>query len=164
MLSLSIHHNIHLTKQQRYDLHESKDVITVGVSVPIWYNETMSSEPGKEVFCNYYLKNPKKEIPIHIMDDGYEIAIPYREGTDLGISDEEWRHLNMNDPDKLKELYKNQLIEVSSKNLLDIKDGGNGGTMNYREHNKIKKNDQYLNIMHYVCIEPVEILFSSLTF
>jgi hypothetical protein len=163
MLSLTIHHNIHLTKEQRYALHEGKEVSLIGLSVPVWYANKMTSEPAKEIFCRYYLKNPKKDIPIQILEDGYEISIPYREGTKLEISDEEWRFLNQHDPDKLEAMYKKQIQEVSSRNLLDVKDGGNGGTMSYREHNKIKKGEGFLSIMHFVSIDTMEKLLESIS-
>lgn len=155
MLSLTIHHNIHLTKQQRYALHEGQDIVVVGVSIPVWIADKMTSEPAKEVFCNYYLKNPKEEIPIRILDDGYEITIPYREGKDLNLSNEEWRELNMNDPEKLQEMYENLESEVSSKNLLDIEDGGSE-FLNYRELNKVPSEDKFLNIMHHIVISKME--------
>ncbi len=164
MLSLTIHHNIHLSKQQRYDLHDGKEIKTIGYSIPVWFIDKTTSEPAKEVFCVYLLKNPKQEIPIQILDNGYEITIPYREGTKLNISDEEWRSLKAQNPEKLEQLYKQLLPEVSSKNLLDIADGGSGGYLSYREHNKVMKNDQPLNIMHYVCIHTIESLNESLAF
>lgn len=163
MLSLSIQHNIHLTRQQRYDLHEGKDIEVVGYSVPVWVAEKITSEPGKEIFCHYMLKNPRKELPIKILDNGYEVTIPYREGTQLEISNDEWRRLNQHEPEKLQELYKQLIPEVSSIRLLDISDGGNGGSMIYREHNKVNHNEDILNIIHYVSIEPIESLITSLT-
>lgn len=161
MLSLTIHHNIHLTKEQRYALHEGQEISVIGVSVPVWYMKQVTSEPAKEVFCRYFLKNPKTDIPIQILEDGYEISIPYREGTKLEISDEEWRELFFKDPAKLEALYKTQLSEVSSKNLLDVKDGGIG-SMAYREHNKVQRGSQLLNIMHYVNIDSMESLVEGL--
>jgi hypothetical protein len=162
MLSLTIQHNVHLTKQQRYDLHAGKNVETIGYSVPVWYLNKTTSEPGKEFFCRYVLKNPKEELPIRILEDGYEITIPYREGSKLDLSDEEWRILNETNPMKLQEMYRDLIPEVSSQRLLDLKDGGNGGTLVYREQNKVSRNDETLNVMHYVCIEPIESLISSL--
>jgi hypothetical protein len=155
MLSLTIHHNIHLTREEAYALHAGEEVVTTGYSVPVWFYNKLTSEPARELFCRYILKNPKKDVPIQIMDFGYDISIPYREGTKLEISDEEWRHLNMNDRDKLDALYKKTVSEVSSKNLLDHIDGGIG-QLYYREHNKVKKGNDLLSIMHFVCIARAE--------
>jgi hypothetical protein len=161
MLSLIIHHNIHLNREQRYALHDGKDVQTVGISIPVWYYKNMTSEPAREVFCNYYLKNPKKDVPIEILKDGYEISIPYREGIPLNISNEDWRILNIYHPEKLQQLYSQTVEEVSSKNLLDVKDGGSGW-LTYREHNKVKIGNKLLNIMHFVCISTIESLIESI--
>jgi hypothetical protein len=162
MLSLAIHHNIHLTREQRYALHEGETITVVGVSVPVWFIQKKTSEPAKEVFCKYNLSNPKKDMPIQILEDGYDITIPFREGTKLNMSDEEWKYLFFNNHARLDALYKNTIPEISSKLLLDVKDGGCAG-LNYREHNKAKRGDQTISIMHYICIEPIEVLLRSIT-
>lgn len=163
MVSLTIHHNIHLTKEQRYALHEGKDIEVVGVSVPIWFMNKLTTEPGREIFCKYVLKNPKTETPIQILTDGYEISLPNRTGTKLEISDEEWREINRIQPAKLDALYRQLVNEVSSKNLLDIEDGGHGH-MYYREHNKVKRGDKLWTIMHFVCIGSQESLLQNLSY
>ena len=161
MLSLTIHHNIHLTRDQRYALHEGIDIISVGFSVPIWFMNKMTSEPGKEVFCRYYLKNDKEDSPIQIIRDGYEITIPHRPGEPLKMSNDEWRRLNREDPEKLRAMYDGLVKEVSSKNLLDIQDGG-GQCLVYREHNKVKKDDSMLSIMHFIQVNDMEHLTGSI--
>lgn len=161
MLNLTIHHNIHLTREERYALHNGEQVQTVGVSTPVWFYNRLTSEPAREVFCRYFLQNPKKNIPIQILEDGYDIAIPFRKETKLNISNEEWRYLNIHDPDKLDSLYQRTVPEVSSLNLLDIKDGG-CGILFYREHDKVKKDDDFLTIIHFVQIGSIEQLESSM--
>jgi hypothetical protein len=162
MLSLTIHHNIYLTKDQRYAIHRQEDVEVIGISVPVWYVNKVTSEPAKEVFCRYILKNPKKEVPVIILEDGYEISVPYREGTQLEISDEEWRTLLREDPDKLESLYRGTVQEKTSKNLLDFADGGSE-CLSYRELNKVKKRDQLLNIMHFINIDKIEKLTNTIS-
>ena len=62
MLSIAIHHNIWLTRDQRYAIHDGAEIVVVGVSIPVWvHNNKVTSEPAKEVFCKYYLKNPKQD-------------------------------------------------------------------------------------------------------
>ena len=163
MLNLTIHHSIYLNKQQRYALHEGIDLVVVGVSVPVWCFKNFTSEPGKEIFCNYYLKNQKKDHPIQILEDGFEITVPYRPGSAPPLSDEQWREWNLKDKKKLEEHYESCVNEVSSKNLLDIKDGG-GKCLTYREHNQVKKGDTLMKILHYVGIEDEEVLLESLIF
>lgn len=161
MIRLTVQHNIHLTRDQRYALHEGIELVVVGISVPVWFQNNVTSEPGKEIFCRYYMKNTKKDCPIQILENGYEITLPYRLGQKLSISDEQWRELNFKEPEKLDAMYKGIVNEVSSKNLTDIKEGGSE-CLHYREHNKIKKGEDMMNIMHFVNIITVESLIDSI--
>lgn len=156
MIKLTIQHNIHLTRDQRYAIHEGIELIITGISVPVWFKDDVTSEPAKEIFCKYYLKNSNKNnLPIQILKDGYEITIPYRTGNKLNISDEEWRRLNRDEPDKLNLMYDRLIGEVSSINLLDVKDGGSKN-LSFRESNKTKKDNKLLNVMHFVNIKSIE--------
>ena len=104
----------------------------------------------------------KKELPVLILQDGYEIAIPYRPGKVVKpLSDEEWRYLSFHKPDVLEAWYKEQVYEVSSRNLLDTPDGGSAH-LSYREHNRIKKDGTMLSIIHFVSIDDMETLNDSL--
>lgn len=162
MLSIAIHHNIWLTRDQRYALHEGIELVVVGVSVPVWvHNNRVTSEPAKEVFCKYYLKNPKYDVPIQIVKEGYEITMPNRAGAVPNLSDEEWRYLNANDPAKLDEYYEKCPRAANSKNLLDIKDGGSK-YLSFREHNKVKSNEEFVNFIHFVNISDIEELNKTL--
>lgn len=163
MLNLTIQHLIHLTREQRYALHEGIEIVVVGVSVPVWFVNKITSEPAKEIFCHYYIKNPKVDNPVKVRGDGFEITLPYREGKGLSLTDEEWRILNLQNPEKLERMYKQCVPEVSSQNLLDIQDGGNGGHLYYREHNKIQEDAQTLHMMHYVQISPIEDLVATIS-
>jgi hypothetical protein len=162
MLNLTINHNIHLTHEQRYALFNGNTVFTIGVSLPVWLKDGLTSEPAREVFCRYILKNTKKESPINILEDGYEITIPYRKPKAAKlISDGDWLKLSMKNPDALQHYYAQRVAEVSCKNLLDPIDGG-GKCMIYREHNKIEYNKEELNVVHYVKIADIEELLESL--
>lgn len=162
MLNLSIQHMIHLNKEQRYALHNGIELVVVGVSVPVWFMDRVTSEPAKEVFCKYYLKNTKQDTPIAVREDGYEITVPYREGKSLIVTDDEWRRLNREEPEKLEALYKEQsLQEVSSKNLLDVRDGG-CRAMTYREHSKLQQDKKLLNVVHFVQISAMDNLLQTL--
>lgn len=161
MLNLTVQHLIHLSKNQRYALHSGIELVVFGISIPVWHIDNVTSEPAKEVFCKYYLKNTKQDAPIVVRDDGFEIVLPYRQGKGLEITNEEWRELNFKNPEKLELMYQKCVQEVSSKNLLDIKDGGSGH-MSYREHNKLKEPERILNVMHFVQIESMDKLENSL--
>ena len=156
MLALTIHHNIKLTREQRYRLHDGENIEVVGVSVPVWFMGKTTSEPAKEVFCKYLLRNTKKEKPIKILSNGYEITLPNRPGSfPQEITDEEWRTMD----EYQRSVYNAQFVsEVSSINLLDIKDGGSK-KMRYREQNKVKNNDEILKIMHYIDIGDINEMY-----
>ena len=161
-MNLAIQHNIWLNREQRYKIHECVDIATTGVSIPVWVDQDkITSEPAKEIFCNYYLKNPKKELPIKIVKDGYEINIPYEEGTLPEISNDEWRDLNYNHPEKFEYMYKKCKKSVTSENLLDICDGG-ATCLKFREHNKLKIGNDIVNIIHFVNILDIDELISSI--
>ncbi len=161
MLNLSINHNIFLTRDQRYALDSGIDLVVVGVAVPVWFTNKATSEPAKEVFCKYYLKNNKKDLPLKVVKDGFEIHLPFRAGQVPNLTDEQWRFLNKNDPARLDQYYKSCISEISSKCLLDIADGGSKHLF-YREHNKIQKNEESFIMINYVCIEDISELHNSL--
>lgn len=155
MLSLSIQHNICLTREEAYALHRGEEIVVNGCSVPVWHKDGVSSEPAKEVFCRYVLRNIKEESPVKIIDCGYDIVIPFREATSPDITTEEWKKLKKENPEKLEEIYSKTISEVSSKNLLDEEDGGNRRLI-YREHSKVKKGSDSLKVIHYVNITREE--------
>jgi hypothetical protein len=56
MLTLTVSHNIFLTKKQRYELSVVESTLEViGISFPVWFYKGKTSEPAKEVFCKYIL-------------------------------------------------------------------------------------------------------------
>lgn len=162
MLNLAIHHNIWLSRDQRYALHDGTDVTVVGISIPVWVSENKhTSEPAKEIFCKYYLKNPKYDHAIQILNDGYEITLPNRSGTLPALTDDEWMILNHYKPEKLDELYNRCIKQVNSQNLLDIVDGGSK-YLSFREHNKVKRPEGLVNFIHFVNMMDVESLYETM--
>jgi len=67
----------------------------------------------------------------------------------------------MKNPNKLEDMYVKTVKEVSSKNILDIEDGGSA-FLNYRELNKVMIKNKELNIMHHITINKIENLIDSL--
>lgn len=163
MKSLVIHHNIFLTRDERYQLHERKPLECVGVSTPVWIFDEKTSEPGREVFCRYYINNNDKKIPICLAKDGYEICLPDRPALGLPqtIDNDQWRALTVQEKE---ELYSFQQPGVSSADLLDVCDGGTCAMM-YREHTRIvHDNNQKIHIVHLVQIRDVDYLNGSTIF
>ncbi len=162
MLSLAIHHNLWLTREQRYAIHAGIELVIIGMSVPVWVeNDRSTSEPAKEIFCKYYLKNNKIDCPIQIKEDGYEITLPNRDGTLPKLTDSEWRILNMQNQSKLEGHYQKCSRQSSSLNLLDLKDGGSK-SLSFREHNKSKRAEGFINFIHFVSMMDIDDLTSSL--
>lgn len=154
---LTIHHNIRLTKDERYFIYNNEKIIVVGVSVPVWCIDGKTSEPAKEIFCKYYISNLKQETPIQIMEDGYMINLPNRPAKQpLVVNDEQWRKMNLAEKDIY---YSKWRSDISSQNLLDVKDGG-CRCLIYKEQNRVKKDNNSINIMHYVNIGAIEDLES----
>ncbi len=161
MMNLSITHMIYLTEDQRYKLFLYQDIEVVGVSIPIWFDNNITSEPAKEVFCNYLLKNPvsDNDIPIKILKDGYEIVLPCKKTDERPIiSDDEYRKMSQRDLDKW---YDSWPLDIGAKNLLNLEDGGSKH-IHYREHNKMFSDEKTLNIIHYVNIDDISYLENSL--
>lgn len=157
--TLTISHHIRLPKDQRYVLHNGEEVEVIGICVAVWVQDGITSEPAKEIFCKYILKNKEQENPIFVRKDGFEITLPKRTAIKQSriLSDQEWLSLSMNDPKSLHDYYAKTTPEISSKNLLDIGDGGGEGLI-YREESKIKQEEKIIKLLHYVCIDSVESL------
>ena len=108
--------------------------------------------------------NNKKNIPVKIVEDGYEIEIPHQSFTKKPLK---------KIPNFLKKFFpeteKNLIIDekekkmndICSKSLLDIKDGGSK-SLNYREFNKVKSEGSMITIAHYLNIEDISHLENSL--
>ena len=129
-----------LDRQQRYDLVGGKELEIVGVSVPVWYYQGQTSEPGNEVFVKYKLRPTDHKIFVKHNDEGYEIYLP---------------HKSFNPED-------NRTNPFTLKNLLDQKDGGIEWIA-FRQFGKAKKNNRTVNIIHFVEIKTTEELKASIS-
>lgn len=159
MLKLSIQHNIYLNKNQRYDLNNNIDVDTIGISIPIWHLGRRNSEPKKEILCNYYLRNPNKELPIRILKDGYIVCLPFKipQRKQRDILKEEWLTLSQ---EQREAYYTASSKDLPSFSLLDIKDGGSESFI-YKESNTIKAGDEFMKVIHHVNILDFKYLKST---
>jgi hypothetical protein len=129
-----------LTRQQRYDLADSKEVEVTGVSVPVWYYQGKTSEPGNEVFVKYKLRPTEYKVFVKHNEEGYEIYLP---------------HKSFNPED-------NRTNPFTLKNLLDHKDGGIEWIA-FRQFGKAKKNKRTVDIIHFVEIKTIEELMANLS-
>lgn len=160
-VTLTIHHNIFLTREERIALHSGESLEVIGYAIPVWTEGDATTEPAKEVFCRYYLLNLKQDEMIKILDDGFEINIPNKISKPVkNISNEVWRKMNAQE----KLIYSNLVGDsVTSLNLLDIADGGAGSIM-YREHNKFEQEEdgEMYSIIHFVTISAIDSLLCSI--
>ena len=53
MATLTVSHYIYLSREQRYELNDGKDIEIVGICVPVWFQKGNTSEPAQEIFCKY---------------------------------------------------------------------------------------------------------------
>ena len=139
-LTLTVSHNMFLTREQRYDLFNGKDINVIGVSVPIWHFQGKTSEPGNEVFVKYKLIPTEYKIFVKHNDEGYEIYLPKQ---------------SFNPED-------NRANPLTLKNLLDHKDGGIEWIA-FRQFGKAKRNKRAVNIIHFVEIKTIEDLEKTLS-
>lgn len=151
MKILIISHDVFLSKEERYDLYNGKEIEVVGVSVPVWVDEGKTSEPAVEVFCKYYFFNKQEQIAIQPVKTGYNIVIPK-----TAISQELPANLS---PQEVEVLYNEVLPCV--RDLLEIKDGGKAWIA-FRQLNRLKEGDKITDILHYVEIKPIEYLLDSI--
>lgn len=70
---LFVNHSIFLTESQRKSLKESATFDVIGVSVPVYLNDT---EPSKEVFCQYTITSYPLQTNIIIKhNSGYIVNL-----------------------------------------------------------------------------------------
>ena len=133
---LTISHYIYLTREERYQLFNQTSVVTIGVSVPVWFNKGTTSEPANEVFCKYVIMNDKSSKNILQTHEGYNINLP-------------------------KKFSNFKIEEKSVIRLLDAEDGG-CEEMIFKQYSKVIRNNKSYNAVHFVEIKPIELLFSTL--
>ena len=159
MATLTISHNIFLTREQRYDLNNDITIKVVGASVPVILSKNkISSEPAKEVFVYYTIKTSNLLYINYNMVDGYEIEVckstPYKT-----LPDNFWQTLT---PHQKKIWYVRNEPNPSVHDILDINDGGKEW-LAFRQIQTIKKENKNLEIIHYIEIKKIETLLESLS-
>lgn len=136
MLTLTVSHNIFLSKEQRYALSEPGYIVeVVGVSVPVWFLSGRTSEPAKEVFSLYRLiiSDDNKAISKH--SNGYLINLP--------------RSL--------------QTISIPVSQILKDPEDGGRGTLQYKEYSSSRSKGRKFNVIHTIEIYDESELIKSLT-
>lgn len=151
-MKLIISHYIYLNREQRYALHEGECFEVIGISIPVWQKENFEA---KEIFCKYYLSNPKTNKGISILEKGYEIPLPYYITQKNILSEREWRKINLTKPQLL---YNKNHNDITSEALLDIKDKGSE-CLCYREINH--KVEHFVKISDFSILEDTSIILQK---
>jgi len=135
VLTLTVSHNIFLTKEQRYLFAEpDAEIEAMGVSVPVWYLNGKTSEPAIEVFCKYKLKIDDGKKAVAKFDEGYNIFLPpFLDNSNLPIG-----------------------IMIR-----DSKDGGKE-SLQYKEYSRIKKKTINYSVIHIIEIYDDQRLISTI--
>lgn len=155
--TLAISHNIFLSREQRYALHAGQEIQVVGVSVPVWYFNGITSEPAVEVFVRYTLRNKPESIYLTHNNEGYEISLPPCQQKLLdALPKNVWIPLSQ---EKQSILLMDDAPCLDS--LLDIKEGGDE-YMQFRQFTKVSKGNKVLNVVHFVEIKKLEDLLDTL--
>ena len=113
-----------MTREQRYELVEGKQVEVVGVSIPVWVWGNETSEPATELFCKYTLTNQAGKTKIMPFNEGYLVNMPQptlNRVPQASLSNEEWRGMS---PSQQERWYDNIPEQKTGQNLRDIRDGG----------------------------------------
>ena len=107
----------------------------------------LESEPAKEVFCKYKITNEPINKAIISTEDGYSINLPQK--------------ITFDSFSKEFQIAAAMQLGTSEK-LLDVKDGGNE-SLEFRQYNKIQSEDRNFNVIHFVEIKPIEILYQTMS-
>ena len=151
---LTIAHTIFLTREQRYSIEKKNELEVIGISLPVWMINGITTEPAKEVICKYTITNNEKNETIQTNKDGYTINLPQKPKnlTSPSLSDDIWRSLTR---EERRKWYQNNLVTYySGDNLKDVDDGGSC-FLQFKEHNKIYKDGNKLEIIHFIIIRSI---------
>lgn len=152
-----ISHNLFLDKEDLELLAHGNPVETLGVSVPVWFFKGNTSEPAREVFCNYRLINTPENPPTSILAKGYQINIPQPPVARVR-KPENWSELSKTE----KAVWRaNNPGQLCGDDLLDL-DGSD--TFHFKRYNKVTENGKRINIIHSVDIGTLEMLEKSFSF
>lgn len=140
--TLVINHVLYFTPEQRLALVRDRvPAQVIGVSMPIWFNQGKSNEPGHEVFCQYTVTNEPKDMMLTALPTGYRINLPQPK------------------PDQGQD--ENQAVPDPRK-LGDPKDGGSGWLL-FKQFQTLKQQERDLSVLHYVELRDWEYYWDSVS-
>lgn len=154
MITLVISHYIYLNRDERYKLFNGESVETLGVSVPVWFDKGSTSEPAKEVFCQYLVKNNRNHEVIKTLKDGYEINLPQ------SIAFLKKMKEGFDEKQLLDHIKGNDFFDRSIR-LLDAEDGG-AEWLEFKQYASMRLKKKKIEVVHSVEIKDISILQQTL--
>lgn len=161
MLTIVISHNIFLTQDELVTLSKGEAIETIGVSLPVWFFKGNTSEPAREVFCEYKLTNIKEDYSVTVFAKGYRINLPQIPTTLVKLkkpSKKQWKEMTISEREDWSQ--KNSM-SLTGEDLLDIDEKN---YFHFKKYNKIKEGGRRMNCIHAVEISTFELLNKSLAF
>jgi hypothetical protein len=160
ILTLSIVHQIFLTRDEKYLLINGSPIEVIGVSLPVWSSDTFTTDPAEEVFCKYKLLNNGEPYSVNNTVDGYLITLSSKTNYKSPVypSNEVWRNVPI---ENREAWYDKNQPPSTVKNLLDIKDGG-ASYLRFKYHKKIQYKEHFVNMFNYVEIKDMKTLNDSM--
>ena len=151
MLTLTIAHNIFLDRHERIALANGNVIETTGVSIPVWFRHGRTSEPAKEVFCQYVLMNAQNDLPVGINKDGYTINLPSANplAQTKRPNPKIWERMSSFELDCWK---KENPTGDCSIDLLDPEEGGISSLVFKKQNKARNKSGTKFEVIHYVQI------------
>ena len=118
--TLTVHHNLYLTREERYKVTAGETVVITGVCVPVWSQKDFTTEPAVEVFVQYHIV-PNQPLAVKQGTGGFTICLPEPPPKVARVPDHVWRSLSKIDQDLW---YERNEPGPSISHLFDVKDGG----------------------------------------
>lgn len=156
--TLTVHHNIYLTREERYKVAAGETVVVTGVCVPVWFQRDFTTEPAVEVFAKYHVV-PGQPLAVKQGPGGFAICLPPPPPPPARVPDHVWNSLSKVDKDLW---YERNEPGPSMSNLLDVRDGG-CAFLAFRQMNNMERNKKLLRLVHFVEIKDMKLLEASLS-
>lgn len=159
MINLEISHQVHLTREQRYQLAIGQTVATVGIAVPVWLDNGIMQNIPEEVFCHYGLLNKDDGKAVEQKDDGFIFSLPREFAKELKMDTNLWDILSA---EEQKEWFINNPKPKNASLLLDVEDGGIENLFYQIIEKRMVFNKRLVRVIHSIELIDIKDLTQSL--
>jgi len=157
--TLCVHHNLYLSREDRYRLYKDEPVVVTGVCVPVWFQKNFSTEPAVEVFARYQILPGEPGLSVKQGPGGFSITLPHPPPPAKKPPENVWKALSEVDRDAW---FEKNNPGPNTECLLDVRDGG-CAFLAFRQFNNVERNKKQLRLIHFVEIKDIEVLNRSLS-